>query len=274
MRRKQKLREARKYRSVGMVSFLLLILIGVFGLVADQWRKEKRAIRFSVHGNAIATAEEIRRCADLPDSASLADLDLAAISARIRRHPFVRSVDLVRNPPDGLEATIEERAPIAAVITAEGTDLYVDRDGVILPHRSMPQAGDLPVITGLPPEIRPEPGRKVMLPRFQQALEVLFAAEALGGDIYHLISEVSIAHRQDLVLYTIENAVPVIFGPSGGAERKLRYFDAFWNSIVLKNGSAHLEYIDVRFAGRVIVKWKDAFLAPQPAVRDSVITEL
>lgn len=274
MKRNQKLREARKYRSVGLISFALLILISVFGLFADQWRKEKRAIRLAVQGATITTPEEIRRYAALPDSASLADLDLAAIGARIRRHPFVRSVELVRNPPDALEAAIEERTPIAVVITAEGGDLYVDRDGVILPHRTMTAGCDLPVITGLSPDIRLEPGKKVLVPRFQQALEVLFAAEAMGGDLYHLISEVSVAHKQDLVLFTIENAVPVIFGPSAGAERKLRYFEAFWRNIVLKNGSSHLEYIDVRFAGRVIVKWKDAFISPAPAVRDSVITEL
>jgi cell division septal protein FtsQ len=274
MKRNRTLREARKYRSVGLISFALLILIGVFGLFADQWRKEKRFIRMMVQGAAITSPDEIRRLAALPDSASLADLDLAAIAARIRRHPFVRSVELTRNPPDELDASIVERTPIAVVITEGGADLYVDRDGVILPHRANAAVYDLPIITGLEPEIRLEAGKKVLLPRFQQALEVLFAAESMGGDVYHLISEVSIAHRQDMVLYTIENAVPVIFGPAMGAERKLRSFEAFWKEIAMKNGSTHLEYIDVRFAERIVVKWKDAFIAPQPVVRDSVITEL
>jgi len=274
MRRKQKFREGRKYRSVGMISFALLIVIGMFGLFADQWRKERRAIRLAVHGTAMTTPEEIRKLAALPDSASLADLDLGVISARIRRHPFVRSVELTRNPPDELDASVSERTPIAVVVTDGSGDYYVDRDGVILPHRASVSVFDLPVITGVGADIRLEPGRKVLVPRFQQALEVLYAAETMGEGLYHLISEISIARKQDLILYTIENGIPVIFGPAAGAERKLKYFDAFWRDIVLKTGSAHLEYIDVRFAERVIVKWKDAFLIPQQIVRDSVITEL
>ena len=274
MKRKKTLHEGKRYRSVGIILFCILCVIAFIGVFAYQWQKEFRSIRLNIDGTIITTTKEIQKLAALPDSTSLADLDLHQVSARILKHPYIKGVDLTRNPPDELEVKITERTPIAVVISQQEQEFYIDADGVVLPHVSSPYIYDLPVLTGSPADIVFVPGKRILYPKLQQAIIVLQTASGLDKNVYHLISEINISQKKDLILYTLENGIPVIFGPSIDAERKLRYFDAFWKNVVMNAGSNRLEYIDLRFAERVIARWNDDYMKPAPAVRDSVIEEL
>lgn len=274
MKRKSALNESKRFRSVGVILFLVIGGLVSLGLFADQWQKNYRTIRLSVSGAHVIGIDEIRKYAAIPDSTSLADLDLHAIAKRIGRHPYVFAADLTRNPPDELSIVVTERQPIAIVMTPDERCYHIDKDGVVLPAVFTNATSDLPIITGVDAEVRFVPGKRVLVAKLQQALEIVRTAAELGNEFGHLISEVALGSGRDLVLYTMENGIPVIFGPSLDAERKLRAFDAFWRTVVQKAGSAKLEYVDVRFKERLVVKWNEQFYKPAPAVRDSLIMEL
>ena len=58
--------------------------------------------------------------------------DLAGVSARLERLPWVRSVVVSRVLPDGIRVRISERVPRAVVRTASGRFRWVDEDAVLL----------------------------------------------------------------------------------------------------------------------------------------------
>lgn len=58
--------------------------------------------------------------------------DLAGVTARLERLPWVRSVVVSRVLPDGIRVRITERVPRAVVRTASGRFRWVDEDAVLL----------------------------------------------------------------------------------------------------------------------------------------------
>lgn len=274
MKRKNSLREAKKYRSVGVILCALLLGLSVIGYLAQNWRKNIHTIRCTVQNALIASPKEIIRAAAIPDSTSIADIDLKKISMRIERHPFVKRVDLLRNPPDELIIRVFERKPIALILGQGNREFFIDDDGVILPHIASPYIFDLPILSGIPATIVLAAGNRVLHPRVQQALDVLRTAKSIDEQLYHTFSEINLTQDRDLILYTLEHGIPVIFGTALSSEKKLRSFEAFWKTVALRAGASQLEYIDVRYQERVIAKYDNQFIKPAPAVRDSIIEEL
>lgn len=73
-------------------------------------------------------------------------IDLDAVAARVEQHPFIRAATVRRLPPDTLEITVTERAPRAAVRTAEGVYL-LDDDGEVMKRARPGDALDVPVLS-------------------------------------------------------------------------------------------------------------------------------
>jgi cell division septal protein FtsQ len=90
----------------------------------------------------------------------------------------------------------------------------------------------------------------------REALTVLAAAKLLNRELSHNISEIRLRDGGDLVLFTSEGGIPVIFG-RGDAARKLVRFDTFWNAVVRIRGPQHLQYVDLRYADEVVARWDD-----------------
>jgi len=98
------------------------------------------------------------------------------------------------------------------------------------------------------------PGRQITRSDVKEALEVLGTAQGLGDELYRQISEVRIESGRDLLFYTAESGVPVLFG-RGDVAAKLVKFDGFWKEIVHHHGAHELAYIDLRFNDQVVVRW-------------------
>jgi len=79
-------------------------------------------------------------------------------------------------------------------------------------------------------------------------------AQHVSDDLYRRISEIRIERAREVVLYTAEYGVPVVFG-RGDVGIKLVKFDSFWREIVSHHGAHELAYIDLRFEDQVVVRW-------------------
>ena len=84
------------------------------------------------------------------------------------------------------------------------------------------------------------------------ALEALESAQNVSSELYHMISEVKIWSGHDMVLYTAEGGVPIIFG-RGESAKKMVKLDAFWKKFITEQGPQDIRYIDLRFEDQVIV---------------------
>ena len=125
---------------------------------------------------------------------------------------------------------------------------------MVLPPARLENIIDLPVMTGAFQPGEFVPGRRITRSEVKEALEVLATARQLGDELFCLISEVHIKSGRDLVFYTAESGVPVVFG-RGNVALKLVKFYGFWKDIVLHNGAHALVYVDLRFEDQVVVRW-------------------
>jgi len=101
-------------------------------------------------------------------------------------------------------------------------------------------------------------GRPLATPAIRTALDLLRTAQNVSVDLYHLISEVRVGGDGDMVLYSADTGVPVVFG-NGEAARKIVTLETFWKRFVAQQGSDNINSIDLRFADQVIVRtaeWK------------------
>ncbi|MCB2206293.1 cell division protein FtsQ/DivIB [bacterium] len=264
MRRKKTVKPTR-FRATGVVTFFVLAGIAGLAVLAAQWRQGVQGVDLQVKGLHIVTEAQIRKAAGVSDTSALAELDLLTIRRAVLDNPFVKDADVQRAPPRTLRIDVLERTPIAMLLNVQAKDWLIDEDGFVLPAVHSAAVHDLPVLTGSADVQDLKPGVRIRNPRVQKALQVLKTAAAIDPAMMNMFSEVNLDQRRDLVFYTMEGGVPVIFGSTRNKEDKLRSFAAFWENVAMKYDPTSLEYVDLRWKKQVVTRWRDASSAPEQA---------
>lgn len=243
-------------RTGGVLLLTVLLLSGVvtIAVTANSWKHDFRVLRVRTQGNTIVADSDIVGMAAILKNGKLFDVDLNGTRLRVQGNPFMKSVSVAREIPDGIAITVTERRPIAALVLDR--ILYLDAEGYVLPPVRSGKVFDLPVLTGELPAADCLPGRQIRTRRLREALEILTTAERVGDDLYHMISEIHCAGDSTYVLFTAESGVPVVFG-RGDIAVKLVKLDGFWKQIVMPRGATQLKTVDLRFADQVVARWDE-----------------
>ncbi len=241
-----------KKLTFGFISLLLLGGLLVAG--ANFWKSSLTVHRVLVYGNNVVQTNEILQLAHIPDAYRMYDLDLMKIQKDVISHYFIKEVVVERDLPSTIRITVMERTPVAMINTGELR--YLDPEGVVLPHSVSGELFDLPLISGIPSDASPRIGATLTHPDVQEALTILSTARLVRKEMFHLISEVRLRDGGDIVLYTAEGSIPILYG-RGHAASKLVRLETFWNGIVQERGPRSVQYIDIRFDDQVIVHWKE-----------------
>jgi cell division septal protein FtsQ len=88
--------------------------------------------------------------------------------------------------------------------------------------------------------------------------------KTVNRPMYHNISEVQVRNGGDIVVYSAEGGVPIIFGRDDMPSKLVR-LETFWNTIVRTRGTQLLQYVDLRYQDQVVVSWK-----PEPSATKSL----
>jgi cell division protein FtsQ len=233
--------------------FLGLVLLAIALVVAaNLWRSDLKVKRVTIEGNRIVETAELTQLIKVPKNTQLQEIDLMAVRRDIMSHHFIKDAVVERDLPATLKVTVKERVPLAIINSTE--ILYLDEDGVVLPHSISKQLFDLPVLTGMPDGLALAAGATLKNADIQEALKILACTKLVNKELYHLISEVRLRNGGDIVLYASEWGVPIIFG-QGEIPSKLVRLEAFWNDVVRERGSDNLQYVDLRYDDQVVVRW-------------------
>ena len=247
----------RKQRKVAVViafgTLVLTTLAGLWG--TGVWKQGLSVRRIFVEGNRIIAANELAKLTRITAGAGLYAVDLNRVEENILQQVYIRSVSAGREFPDALRIWVQERQPLAA-ISAGGT-LFLDEAGFVLPQVQSAEMFDVPFITGFPETQSVVVGQSVVDPHITYALDLLKKAKDLDGDLFHIISEVHVNGNGDLVLYSSDAGVTILFGKDD-EEQKLAMLRVFWNRFVLQRGVDKLQLVDLRYADQVIARWKDS----------------
>ncbi|HMK49009.1 MAG TPA: FtsQ-type POTRA domain-containing protein [Thermodesulfovibrionales bacterium] len=196
-----------------------------------------RNVDFS--GNRHLTDDELRALTGIHRHDSLLTLSNDRISRQMLKSPWIRSVSIRKDLPDTLSITIKESEPFALLEMNEHLFL-VDEKGTLLEELRGGSVPFLPVITADP--YREKDG-------FSEALSLAKTMNEKGfsSDRDHI--EI-VAHKPHELTVTIDGLVVKI--GAGGYEEKLERLVQIEEDI--KQMAMPVDYIDLRFAGRAIVK--------------------
>lgn len=189
LRMKRRARNVRLARWGGIAAAVLVLGLYARSLWAQSFRGNAAFAvgQFEFKTNGGISAREVTAAAGLRPDMNLMDVDVAAIRSRLMELPRVKRVDIERRLPDKFSITLEERLPVARLISVskdrvvnieQREGLFVDRDGVAFKcEELLREYVALPVINAVD-QSSITVGREVPSPGVKSALTLLEAFRA------------------------------------------------------------------------------------------------
>jgi cell division protein FtsQ len=241
------MKELRNYSALSLVAITICLIFG-----ANSWKSNLKIKQINIEGNRIVGANEIIQLAHVQIGTLLYNVNLTTIQQNIISHYYIKDAIVERNLPNSIQIQITERIPLALVNRTETT--YLDEDGVVLPRSISHKILDLPMISGISTTGPLNFGSSLSQTDVREALQILSVMKRVYRTMYHNISEVQLRNGGDIVLYSTEGGVPIIFG-HGELASKLVRLETFWNTIVRTRGPQHLQYVDLRYQDQIVARW-------------------
>ena len=194
---------------------------------------------FIFKGNRHLTDDELRELTGIRVHESLITISNRNVSQNLLKSPWILSVSVRKEFPDTLSLIVKEAAPFALLDT-NGHLFLIDENGKLLEEMKDDSIPFLPVITGDPFNERKGFAEALKLAKLMNDRRFLSERDYI---------EIIVSKPHELTV-KIDGTV-VIMG-SGMYNEKLERLLELENKI--KNSGLLVDYIDLRFANKAIVK--------------------
>jgi cell division protein FtsQ len=237
------LARARRLAGVALIAVLVAGLLGAgvhWLLTTDRFAVKSIEVR----GTSRVSPEEIVAATGIPRGANIFRLDTIDISGRVASLPEVRRADVVRELPDRVVISVEERRPFTLVHS--GRLHWMDEEGRLLgASLATAVAPPMPVISGLSADelasMRTAPS-----PKARVAIAVIRALLRTGNGLTAEISEIDMSRREGPVLYTVDG-VEVRLGSEDWEDRLGRL-----EGVLAQVATQDVRTVDLRFRDQVV----------------------
>lgn len=222
------------------------VVLGAVVTVAAVWiyRHTQSNARFAVRhievtGAVHSAKADLERITSRYEGVNLFQIDIARVQADLRTMPWVNRIDIEKKLPDTLRIRVAERQP-AALALMNGDLHYVDEQGMAFaPLTPVVGDPDLPLISN---------AAKKDLPRCVALLRELRARDSA---VYSRISEVKPMAPHGFALFDRELGA-FVYVTGDGLSEKWRSFYGVVRAERIGRGT--IEYADLRFADRIVIK--------------------
>lgn len=234
---------------------ILSVLLVVLGWLV--WRQvphsmPMRYLRISdliVEGNRRVPTAAIIDSLALPSHVGILEVDLKELAAAVMRNPWIETARVSRRLPATLLVRVSERAPRAVV--AADRPYLVSEDGLILQEASPAEMSDLPLLR-LHADHPLGTGERIDPARVEQGARLWqrFHQGALGPDVQ--AREIELNGDGSCTVLLGQGLPYLYFGEEDGLRWQL---DRLARVLAMRGATLReLEYADLRFADKVIVK--------------------
>lgn len=223
------------------VALVTVVAIGATAVYRHTQSNARFAVRsIEVEGAVHTPRTSIDRVTSQYTGLNLFQIDIARVQRDLGGLGWVERIDIEKKLPDVLRIKITERSPVALVRSGERL-LYTDRNGFGFAELSAAAGDDdLPIITG---------AEGAELTRTVALLGELRRADA---QLYSRVSEVWPIPPRGFALY--DRALgAVVYANADDIVAKWRNLYA----VLAAENHPKIEYADLRFANRLIVKKQD-----------------
>jgi cell division protein FtsQ len=196
-----------------------------------------------VRGVSRVAPDQILAVAAIPRGTNIFRLNTMGVIGRVESLPEIRRADVVRELPNRVVISVEERRPFTLV--HGGRLHWMDEEGRLLGASPEAVAPPMPVISGLSAEelasMRTSPG-----PKARAAIGVIRALLRSGNGLTAEISEIDMSRREGPVLYTVDG-VEVRLGTEDWDERLSRL-----EGVLAQIATQDVRTVDLRFRDQVV----------------------
>ncbi|MCI0512294.1 FtsQ-type POTRA domain-containing protein [candidate division KSB1 bacterium] len=240
----------------GKLFFVLTTLI-VLLLGTIDWMRGKKAFSakaIQVKGTRQVSREKVIREAKIDSSQDIFELKPGQIAERIKKqNPLIQQVQVTRQFPATVEINVKEAKPYALLYDQQEV-FGIDGEGVLL--QGLPAAAryDLPLLTGIQ-LIRAPAGKYALSTGFTEVIACLKLLKNEFGYLWQALSEIQFRERTGIILYLMGHSTPIVLGRDAIPEKIKKLSLVF---PYLQPELEHIHYLDLRFAGQVIVKSWDS----------------
>jgi cell division septal protein FtsQ len=202
-----------------------------------------------INNTEFADLEQIRTTVLAAIGQNMFSTDLDAVSQAVETLPWILSASTQKELPDILHLDIIEDQPIA--LCQLGRTLFlVDKEGMIIDRLKQEHPFlELPIITGL--NTMDEEERAAALIK---GTRLLHQIQFQHGQWYNKLGELDLSEMPIMRMWITDCAGPVILSEKRFVSGLTKYFNI---EATLNERYDALEYIDVRFDRRVVVKSGD-----------------
>jgi len=249
MRRKQNnKRKKRKIISLLTSSFKVLLISVVFWgsiYAAHKWIRSSHLFmcrKFEFEGNMLIEDTELYSLVKSELSKNIFTIDTKKIIASIEEIPFAETVSVSRKLPSTVKIMVEEIEPIAFIA---GKEIFtLDIKGRIFPKLKPVRVHDLLIVTGI--------SEKQLETKKAEIINVVSLLKKDEISLYNDISEIHFSGSK-ITMFLYKDGLPVYLN-NKNIESSLMYLKSFLNFAETHTQLKKLEYIDLCFENRVIVK--------------------
>jgi len=243
-RRPRPARRARLRRLViGVLATMVITAGGGAGLHWLLTTPRFGVASVEVRGVSRVPPDQILAAAAIQRGTNIFKLDTIGVTGRVESLPEVRRADVVRELPNRVVISVEERRPFTLV--HGGRLHWMDEEGRLLGASPEAVAPPMPVISGLSAEelasMRTAPG-----PKARAAIGVIRALLRSGNGLTAEISEIDMSRREGPVLYTVDG-VEVRLGTEDWDERLTRL-----EGVLAQIATQDVRAVDLRFRDQVV----------------------
>ena len=246
---KDRRRARRRTRLRRLLPLLVLTAAAWFAVVVfSHWLLTTP--RFSVatvdvRGASRVPPARILAAAAVEPGTSLFRLDPRAIAGRVAAIPEIRRADVVREFPDRVVISVEERRPFTLVHS--GRLHWLDEEGRLLgasPEAVVPQ---VPVVSGLSDD-EVASMRSAPSPKALAAIALIRVLLRTGSALAAEISEIDMSRKDGPVLYTVDG-VEVRLGTEEWEEQLARL-----EGVLTQVADQDVRAVDLRFRDQIILQ--------------------
>jgi len=226
------------WKPLGMLLAMGVIAVSCYAFVNSGLFTLRKVL---IYGNRHLGYVSVVELAGLKGGENLLTLDLERVYERLHSSAWIRSVSMRKELPETLVIRIEESKPVALLQSGEGL-FVVDSEGLLLERVSEAPVYFLPVIVH---------GAADGSVEFNEAVKLASAINDIKDA--REIQLVEIAGLEDGARNMVVrlDGIDIKVGEGNYREKLVRYFEL---SREIDRRNIDVDYIDLRFANRVVVK--------------------
>ena len=168
------------------------------------------------------------------------------------KHPYIEAARLSYRYPDKIIIEISERAPLA--IVNNDPKIMLDKDCFILPNIENINNYNIPILSryNTDPGLYPI-GKQALSVKIKDTISWLKALNERYPDLYHNISEITLANDDEIILILAEYPTKIMLGKENTLY-KIELLKRFEETLKNKKEITDYAYLDMRYNNQVIVK--------------------